>query len=120
MLAADRASLGKRRMRCAAIGAVAIWLATGAASAGEREVARFAGPGTGATRPFTVSGPWEAQFDPENDLVAKLMTADGKLLAVAASQIGGHATYYSPRAGTFYLEIIALSPWRARVVEIVP
>jgi hypothetical protein len=48
------------------------------------------------------------------------MTADGKLLAVAASQIGGHATYYSPRAGTFYLEIIALSPWRARIVEIVP
>jgi hypothetical protein len=86
--------------------------------AADREVANFSGLGTGATRPFTVTGPWEAQFTAEGDLVAKLMSANGKLLGLVAGQIGGSGSYYSPTPGTYFLSIVALSPWHIRIVEI--
>jgi hypothetical protein len=100
---------------------LALVFATGLALpalAADREIASFSGLGTGATRPFTVAAPWEVQFSTEGDLVVKLMSANGQLLGVVAGQIGGSGSYYSPTPGTFYLSIIALSPWHIRIVEI--
>jgi hypothetical protein len=105
-------------MRCLQLAlVVAAGLALPALAA-DREVVSFSGLGTGATRPFTVTGPWEVQFSTEGDLVVQLMSADGKMLEVVAGQIGGSGSYYSPTPGTFFLRIVALSPWHIRIVEV--
>jgi len=51
---------------------------------GDREVAAYSGQGSGATRPFTVRGPWEAQFSGTAAFALMLRTAVERSATVAA------------------------------------
>jgi hypothetical protein len=101
---------------------ICMFVAASSALAADQVVAEYSGPGSGATRPFTVDGPWEAQFTPSgktNFFNATLMSGDGDVLGIAANMAtGGHSTYYSPLPGTFYFEINTASPWQIRVVRV--
>jgi hypothetical protein len=88
-------------------------------TASDDSVASYAGQGRMATRPFTTDGPWEAQFDTTDALFIWLMTPDGVEADLVANQTaGGSGSYYSPRAGTFYLKIDGFGTWKVRIVRV--
>lgn len=130
LLAAARMFAGASPKRSTAVTGRAEWAASArmivvaglllspwSARAEDAEVAVYSGAGMSATRPFTVNGPWEAQFSGVASF--ELMGATGELLDVMGGDRSGRpGTYYSPKPGTYYLDISAFGPWRVRVVEI--
>jgi hypothetical protein len=87
--------------------------------AADQEIAAYTGEGAGATRPFTVTGPWEAQF--KGVATFTLMSSDGKLVdAMGGNKNGSAGSYYSPIPGTYYLNVSAFGPWQVRIVAVRP
>lgn len=83
-------------------------------------VATFAGSGIRNTRPFTVSGPWEAQWDAKGSSFSiYLYTATGSLDGVIASQQGpGQGYSYQPNPGQYFLKVNAIGDWDISIVHV--
>ncbi len=87
-------------------------------------IASFSGTGTRSTRPFTVNGPWEIQWNAYPaafGVVAfsmELYDADGNFVDGIANQAEvGPGSSYQPKAGTYYLKISAMGRWAVRIVS---
>lgn len=80
----------------------------------------FDGRDAHTTRPFTVEGPWEIQWDASGDIFQIfLFSANGDMLGLPANQTGaGSGSAYQPRGGQFYLQINAVGAWSVTVVSV--
>lgn len=83
-------------------------------------VRTFSGSGGKNTRPFTVDGRWEIQWDAEGSIFQiYLHSGDGRLLGVPANQQGpGEGSSFQPRGGTYYLQVNAIGAWEIRIVPL--
>ena len=88
----------------------------------EKEISlvNLSGSGMTITRPFTVNGPWEIQWDVSGSFFAvTIYKADGSLFDIGGSQQGaGKGSSYQPKNGNYYLKIMAIGNWELKVVEI--
>lgn len=83
----------------------------------------YSGNGTQTTRPFTAETPFEIQWlaKAEDFMVFQIMlyNKDGNLINVVANQLKpGRGSFYSPKSGTFYLNINTVSVWAIVVVAV--
>lgn len=83
-------------------------------------IAQYSGSGTQSTRPFTVNSPWEIQWSASGEIFQiYLYDNNGNLINVAANQMGaGSGSFYSPKTGSFYLEVNAMGSWEIEVVDV--
>ena len=83
-------------------------------------IAEFSGRGIGSTRPFSVRGPWEAQWSASGDYFSAILhTADGRMVDVIASQMGGgNGASFRPKGGNYYFVMNAMGSWTIRVVPL--
>jgi len=86
-------------------------------------IKRYSGNGMQTTRPFVAKTAWEMQWDTkaEGFMVFQIYLYDGKgnLVGVAANQTKpGKGSFYSPKKGTFYLTINAMSDWEIKIVAV--
>ena len=72
------------------------------------------------TRPFTVEGPWEIQWEASGDIFQiYLYSSSGDLEGVPANQMGpGSGSAFQPKGGSFYLQMNALGSWNVTVVSV--
>lgn len=82
----------------------------------------FTGNGAVNTRPFSMDGPWEIQWEADGDIFQVFLhTADGEIVDVAANQMGsGSGTSFQPRGGEYYLQVNAIGDWTVRVLPLGP
>lgn len=84
----------------------------------------WSGNGMTTTRPFTMRGPWEFQWDAQGGLFQVMMYHKGEgqqeaMPQIIANQMGhgaGHAYVDTP--GDYYLVVNAIGPWTAKAVAI--
>jgi hypothetical protein len=83
-------------------------------------IAQYSGNGTQNTRPFEVDSPWEIQWDANGQIFqVYLYDGNGNLVDVAANQMeGGKGSYYSPKTGSFYLQINGMGDWEIEIVKV--
>ena len=83
-------------------------------------IIQLKGSGIKNTRPFTVNGPWEIQWDAKGDYFSVIVyTADGSLVGFAGSQEGpGKNSSYQPKGGRYYINVSAMGNWEVKVVEV--
>lgn len=83
-------------------------------------VAQYSGNGLKNTRPFKVNSAWEIQWNAAGDIFQiYLYDSNGNLVDIAANQMQpGEGSYYSPKTGTFYLEINAMGDWEVDIVNV--
>ncbi|OEG62201.1 MAG: hypothetical protein BHK79_02850 [Halanaerobium sp. MDAL1] len=83
-------------------------------------IAEYSGNGTQNTRPFEVNSPWEIQWDAEGQIFQLyLYDSSGNLIDVAANQMeAGKGSYYSPKTGSFYLQVNAMGDWQLKIVNV--
>lgn len=83
-------------------------------------IAQYSGNGLKNTRPFTTNSAWEIQWDAAGDIFQiYLYNSDGSLVDVAANQMQpGKGSYYSPKAGSFYLQVNAVGNWEVKIVKV--
>jgi hypothetical protein len=83
-------------------------------------IAKYSGNGTQNTRPFEVNSPWEIQWDATGQIFqVYLYDGNGNLVDVAANQMeGGKGSYYSPKTGSFYLQINGMGDWEIKIVNV--
>jgi hypothetical protein len=83
-------------------------------------IATFSGKGGRNTRPFTVTGPWEIQWDAKGEVFGvALRTADGKIVGVPASQFHpGQDSSYQPKPGQYYLDVTCSGSWTIKIVQL--
>lgn len=99
---------------------VAMGLLGSAEAHADTIVAQYEGNGTQAMRPFTVSGPWEVQW---NNLGSRLTISirdeAGGIFAIATiGAEAGPGVSYQPVPGTYYLDIQAAGSWQITVVMV--
>ena len=105
------------------LGAILLCLVTSLSVAAE-ELAVFSqsANGTRNTRPFTVADRWELRWDTKGTkLVVYLFTADGEaqgLLPMVTQDKPGASSSYYPKAGSYYLKVIADGDWTISVVQL--
>ena len=82
-------------------------------------IAEYNGNGTQNTRPFEVDGPWEIQWNAKGQIFQLyLYDSSGNLIDVAANQMeAGEGSYYSPKTGSFYLQVNAMGDWQLKIVN---
>jgi hypothetical protein len=83
----------------------------------------YSGNGAQTTRPFVAKTPWEIQWDTKTEdfmlFQTYLYDGDGNLVGVAANQTKpGKGSFYSPKKGTYYLNINAIADWEIKIVEV--
>ena len=83
----------------------------------------YSGNGTQTTRPFVVKTSWEMQWDTKAEdfmlFQVYLYDGDGNLVNIVANQTKpGKGSCYSPKGGTFYLNINAVADWEIKIVEV--
>lgn len=83
-------------------------------------IAQYSGNGTQNTRPFEVNSPWEIQWDANGQIFqVYLYDGNGNLVDVAANQMeAGKGSYYSPKTGSFYLQVNAMGDWKVEIVKV--
>ena len=83
-------------------------------------IAQYSGNGTQNTRPFEVNGPWEIQWNADGQIFQLyLYDSSGNLIDVAANQMeAGKGSYYSPKTGSFYLQVNAMGDWQLKIVNV--
>lgn len=83
-------------------------------------IAQYSGNGTQNTRPFNVNNPWEIQWDANGQIFqVYLYDGNGNLVDVAANQMeAGKGSYYSPKTGSFYLQVNAMGDWKIKIVKV--
>jgi len=83
-------------------------------------VAQYSGNGLKNTRPFKVNSAWEIQWNAAGDIFQiYLYDSNGNLVDIAANQMQpGEGSYYSPKTGTFYLEINAIGDWEVKIINV--
>lgn len=83
-------------------------------------IAQYNGNGLKNTRPFKVNSAWEIQWNATGDIFQiYLYDSNGNLVDIAANQMQpGQGSYYSPKAGNFYLEINAMGDWEVKIVKV--
>ncbi|WP_114474501.1 hypothetical protein [Halanaerobium sp. DL-01] len=83
-------------------------------------IAQYSGTGMKNTRPFEINNPWEIQWNATGEIFQiYLYDEHGNLVDIAANQMGaGKGSYYSPKTGTFYLEVNAMGDWEVKVVNV--
>lgn len=89
-------------------------------SSTSRIIAQYSGNGLKNTRPFTVNSAWEIQWNAAGDIFQiYLYDSNGNLVDIAANQMQpGEGSYYSPKTGTFYLEINAMGDWEVDIANV--
>jgi len=85
-----------------------------------RIVTQYSGSGMKTTRPFTVDSSWEIQWKVSGMIFqVYLQSEDGQMVDILANQQGeGEGSSYSPKSGTYYLEINAVGDWEIKIVEV--
>ncbi|MGM0602240.1 MAG: hypothetical protein ACQESS_02875 [Bacillota bacterium] len=83
-------------------------------------IKEYSGSGMQSTRPFTVDNAWEIQWSASGEVFQiYLYEKNGNLVNIAANQMGaGKGSYYSPKTGTFYLEVNAMGNWEVKIVNV--
>ncbi|SDI97286.1 hypothetical protein SAMN04515654_12167 [Halanaerobium congolense] len=83
-------------------------------------IAEYSGNGLKNTRPFNTNSAWEIQWNAAGDIFQiYLYDSNGNLVDIAANQMQpGEGSYYSPKTGTFYLEINAMGDWKVEIVNV--
>jgi hypothetical protein len=86
-------------------------------------IKKYSGNGMQTTRPFVAKTSWEMQWNTKVDgfmiFQVYLYDGDGNLVGVAANQTKpGKGSFYSPKKGTFYLNINAICDWEIKIVEV--
>jgi len=84
-------------------------------------ITEFSGNGSLKTRPFTVGGPWEIQWDLEGNgiLTITLHDENGGFGDVVAMQMEeGRSSSYQPKEGTYYLDIQGMGNWEVKIVRV--
>jgi len=86
-------------------------------------IGRYSGNGMQTTRPFVAKTPWEMQWDTKAEgfmmFQVYLYDGDGNLAGVAANQTEpGKGSFYSPKKGTYYLNINAIGNWEIKIVTV--
>lgn len=82
-------------------------------------IASYSGSGAKNTRPVSIDGPWELQWDADGQIFqVYLYTADGSMAGVLANQQGaGTGSSFHPRGGRYYFQVNALGRWSMKVVS---
>lgn len=80
----------------------------------------WTGSGATTTRPFTMPGPWEVQWNSRGDIFQiYLKQADGGLSDILANQMGpGSGQAYVPRGGTFLMTVNTVGRWTLHAVPV--
>lgn len=80
----------------------------------------FKGNGIKNTRPFTVNGAWEIEWEAKGDIFQiYLYDSEGTLQGVIANQIGpGKSSSYQPIGGKYYLNVNAMGNWNIKIKEV--
>jgi len=83
-------------------------------------VVEYSGSGMKTTRPFTVNSSWEIQWEAHGMIFqVYLYSEDGQLVDVLANQQGeGKGSSYSPKTGSYYLEVNAMGNWEVKIVKV--
>lgn len=91
-------------------------------AADEQVVFTQSANGTRNTRPFTVADRWELRWDVKGPkLTIYLYTSDGDprgLLPIVTQDKPGASSSYYPKAGSYYLKVIADGDWTVSVVQL--
>ncbi|HQU29006.1 MAG TPA: hypothetical protein PKZ24_07580 [Nitrospirales bacterium] len=108
------------------VGWVLLWLPTLVSAAEllpvqERELLTFSGTGTKNTRPFTVKGEWEIQWESSGLIMASLHTKEGSLEGIVINAPdGGKGDSYFPKAGEYYFTVNAIKDWTITIMDLIP
>lgn len=88
-------------------------------NSGSGEVASYSGSGAKNTRPVTIDGSWELQWDTNGDIFqVYLYTKDGSMVEVLANQQGsGTRSSYYPQGGSYYFKVNAMGEWSMKIVS---
>jgi hypothetical protein len=86
-------------------------------------IKEYSGSGAQTTRPFIAETAWEIQWDTkaEDFMIFQIYLYDGNgnLAGVAANQTKpGKGSFYSPKKGTFYLNINAICDWEIKIIAV--
>lgn len=83
-------------------------------------IAQYSGNGTQNTRPFNINSPWKIQWNAKGQIFqVYLYDGNDNLVDVAANQIeAGEGSYYSPKTGSFYLQVNAMGDWKVKIVKV--
>ena len=83
-------------------------------------IVKHSGSGMKTTRPFKTEGPWEIQWNAQGDIFQiYLYNESGNLVDVAANQMGaGEGSFYSPKKGSFYIEVNAMGKWELKIIDL--
>lgn len=109
-------------MKTALITVLLCLVSTVALAADEQVVFTQAANGTRNTRPFTVADRWELRWDVKGPkLSIFLFMADGErqgLLPIVTQDKAGTGSSYYPKAGSYYLKVLADGDWTISVVQL--
>ncbi len=82
-------------------------------------VREFSGSGMQTTRPFTVDGPWELQWQAQGYFMIVIRHQSGRLGVSDIVGLGeGSGSAYRPRSGTYFLEISGVGAWTVKVIRV--
>lgn len=89
----------------------------------ESIITEYSGSGPLKTRPFTVGGPWEIQWNLESSddmamINISIFNEDGFPVDTALQMQAGKSSSYQSKGGTYYLDITALGNWEVKVVRV--
>ena len=86
-------------------------------------IGRYSGNGMQTTRPFVAKTSWEIQWNTKAEgfmmFQVYLYDGDGNLAGVVANQTEpGKGSFYSPKKGSYYLNINAIGNWEIKIVAV--
>ncbi len=72
------------------------------------------------TRPFTVNGAWDIEWEAKGDIFQiYLYDSEGTLQGIIANQMGpGKSSSYQPIGGRYYLNVNAMGNWTIKIKEV--
>jgi WD40 repeat protein len=86
----------------------------------DKPIKEFSGNGLQTTRPFTVKGGWEIQWDSKGEILQiSVYKGTGEFVGLVSNQMGpGTGSAYQPKGGTYYLQANAMGDWSIKIVKV--
>lgn len=96
------------------------WVDTSKEEKADKVIAQYSGNGIKSTRPFSVDGSWEVQWEASGQVFQiYLYTQSGRMAGVLANQQGaGTGSSYQPKSGKYYLKINAMGNWNVKIINV--
>jgi hypothetical protein len=84
----------------------------------DQVLASWSGTGSKNTRPFSVNGPWEIQWDSDSYFFVSVYDRSGERVSSGGHSDSGSGSSFQPLGGHYYLEINGGGTWTVKVVAV--